>query len=105
MHEIVRQRAVEAAEVVLEVCEESLPVVPGKRLSREPPMLDSAPENRAAEGDAAFFEKRSQIAEDCRLRLRRRREAVEDPVERDRGERSVPSSSGSRTLALTTRGE
>src|SRR4029453_3441951 len=80
------QCALEAPEVVREVCEESLPVVTGKRLSRERSVLDSAPENRASEDDAAVLEKRFQICQDGGLCRWFGGEAVEDPVQRDRGE-------------------
>src|SRR4029453_6376871 len=72
-----------------EVCEESLPVVTGKRLSRERSVLDSAPENRASEDDAAVLEKRFQIFQDGGLCRWFGGEAVEDPVQRDRGEPGV----------------
>ena len=64
------QCALEAVEIVPEVGEESLAVVTGERHSREPTILDPAPENRAPEDDAAVLQKRPQIAEDGRLRLR-----------------------------------
>ena len=64
------QCALEAVEIVPEVGEESLAVVTVERHSREPTMLDSAPENRAPEDDAAILQKRPHIAEDGRLRLR-----------------------------------
>src|SRR4029450_8292372 len=88
--ERVCQCALEAAEVVREVCEESLPVVTGKRLSREQSVLDSAPENRASEDDAAVLEKRLQICQDGGLCRWFSGEAVEDPVQRDRGETGGP---------------
>ena len=53
-------------------------------------MLDAASENRAPEDDAAVLEKRFQICEDGCLRLRRGGEAVEDPVQRDRGKPGGP---------------
>ena len=55
------QCAFEAAEVVREVGEQSLPVVERQHPLRDSAMLYAGPENRAPEDDATVLEKRFQI--------------------------------------------
>jgi len=107
LRELLRQRALEAGEVVLEVREDALTVVERKRLPCEPTMLDSMAEDRAPEYDALFLvDERLQVLEDSRLRLERAMKAVQKTIQSDgSGRRAGPSSSSSRTFALTTLGE
>src|SRR6266498_614373 len=86
LRELVRQRALEAGEVVLEVREDALTVVERKRLPCEPTMLDSMAEDRAPENDAAFLDERLQVPEDSRLRLERAGKAVEKTIQPDGAE-------------------
>src|SRR4029078_8830157 len=59
--EVVRQCALETAEIVCEVGQEPVPVVVCERSSSESTVVDAAAKDRAPEDDGAILEKRLQM--------------------------------------------